>query len=107
MKRLSFVLLVFLSSMFFSNTSEARTLLLSTAPQTVCATAIESIKETNDPLIIIDGKEASKTDLDQLDPNTIDSVSVLKSEKAIEKYGEKGKNGVIEVVTKKNQPTKL
>lgn len=107
MKRLSFVLLVFVSSMLFSNASEARTVLLSTVQETVFTTVIEIVKEANDPLIIIDGKEASKTDLDQLDPNTIDSVSVLKSEKAIEKYGEKGKNGVIEVVTKKNQPTKL
>lgn len=107
MKRLSSLSLVFLSSMLFSNASEARTLLLSTAQETVFTTAIESIKEINDPLIIIDGKEASKTDLDLLDPNVIASVSVLKSEKAIEKYGEKGKNGVIEVVTKKNQPAKL
>lgn len=106
MKHLTCII-VFVSSMLFCNASEARTLLLSPTSQTVCTTATESVKEANDPLIIIDGKEASKTDLDQLDPNVIASVTVLKSEKAIEKYGEKGKDGVIEVVTKKNQPTKL
>jgi TonB family protein len=53
------------------------------------------------PLVIIDGKEAVNG-FEKVDPNSIDSIKVLKDESAIKKYGEKGKNGVIEVATYKN-----
>ena len=53
------------------------------------------------PLYIIDGKEYSKEKMEELDPNNIEKVEVLKGEKAIEKYGEKGKNGIILITTKK------
>ena len=52
-----------------------------------------------DPLYIVDGKE-KKIDKDKdLDPNTIKSINVLKGDKAKEKYGDKGKNGVVEITT--------
>ncbi|WP_336066247.1 M56 family metallopeptidase [Mesoflavibacter sp. CH_XMU1404-2] len=54
-----------------------------------------------DLLIIIDKKESNKEQLEKISPEDINSVNVLKKEKAITKYGEKGKNGVIEVYTKK------
>jgi hypothetical protein len=55
------------------------------------------------PLIIIDGKEAEDgVDLDTLDPNTIESINVLKGPSAEKAYGEKGKNGVVEITLKKN-----
>ena len=37
----------------------------------------------------------------KLDPNKIESVTVLKGDSAIEKYGDKGKNGVVIIKTKK------
>lgn len=52
------------------------------------------------PLIIVDGKEVSSDSLKKIDSNNIESVTVLKDEKAIETYGEKGKNGVIVLKTK-------
>ncbi|GAA4960619.1 carboxypeptidase-like regulatory domain-containing protein [Algibacter aquimarinus] len=52
------------------------------------------------PLFIIDGKE-SKDDIEDLDPNNIEKINVIKGKKATEKYGDKGKNGVIEIITKK------
>jgi TonB-dependent SusC/RagA subfamily outer membrane receptor len=55
--------------------------------------------KTNQPLIIVNGKESGQT-LNNIDPATIESVFVLKNEKATEKYGEKGKNGVLEIITK-------
>jgi hypothetical protein len=58
----------------------------------------------NEPLYILDGKEIIKEEFQELNPNNIDSVNVLKGESAIEKYGDKGKNGVIEIITKKKQP---
>jgi len=51
------------------------------------------------PLYYVDGKEFNGT-LDKLDPTMIQSVNVLKDKPAIAKYGEKGKNGVIEIITK-------
>ncbi len=54
------------------------------------------------PLIIIDGKEAGEAiNLDSLDPNTIESINVLKGPSAEKAYGEKGKNGVVEITLKK------
>ena len=50
-------------------------------------------------LILLDGKEGPK--LYEIDPNTIESIQVLKSEKATEKYGEKGRYGVVEITSKK------
>ncbi|MDG2415626.1 MAG: M56 family metallopeptidase [Flavobacteriaceae bacterium] len=56
----------------------------------------------NKPLIVVDGKIMDKgKNLNEIDPNSIESVNVLKGKSAQEKYGDKGVNGVIEVVTKK------
>jgi len=53
------------------------------------------------PLFIIDGKEVSKDEITKLDSDKIESVSVLKDKSATEKYGDKGKNGVVIITTKK------
>ena len=52
------------------------------------------------PLYLLDGKEISKSDLDKIDPSTIESINVLKKESTIEAYGDKGKNGVVVIKTK-------
>ena len=51
------------------------------------------------PLFIVDGKEFSS--IDDLDPANIKSMTVLKDKAATDLYGEKGKNGVVVVETKK------
>lgn len=51
-------------------------------------------------LAIVDGKEY-KEDLNKIDPQTIQSVNVLKGPAATGKYGDKGKDGVIEITLKK------
>ena len=49
-----------------------------------------------EPLVIIDGKEAMEKDaLSKLAPDHIKSISVLKEKSAQVVYGDKGKNGVI------------
>ncbi len=53
------------------------------------------------PLIILDGKETTN-DLSTVSPDQIQAISVLKGKSAIEKYGEKGENGVIEIYLKKS-----
>ena len=61
---------------------------------------------TVNPLYILDGKEISADTMKEIDPNTIESVTVWKNSKATEKYGEKGKDGVIEILLKKGKAEK-
>jgi len=65
----------------------------------IIITSKKPARLTNDPLIILDGKETTKK-VDEIKPEDIQSVSVLKGESAMKKYGEKGKNGVIEITLK-------
>jgi bla regulator protein BlaR1 len=53
------------------------------------------------PLIIVDGKELKDGSIDDIAPETIENVNIYKGDKATEKYGEKGKNGVVIITTKK------
>jgi len=57
--------------------------------------------EGKKPLLYIDGKEVSDKMMKDINPDTIEKMEVFKGEKALEKYGEKGKNGVIMITTKK------
>ncbi|MGE5518331.1 MAG: energy transducer TonB, partial [Candidatus Dadabacteria bacterium] len=52
------------------------------------------------PMYMVDGKENADA-LETLKPEGIQSVNVLKGDAAEKKYGDKGKNGVIEITTKK------
>ncbi|MDQ2720020.1 MAG: N-acetylmuramoyl-L-alanine amidase [Bacteroidota bacterium] len=53
-------------------------------------------------LLIVDGKEISKNEMKNISPKDFESVNVIKGESAIKKYGEKGKDGVIEITTKQS-----
>ena len=59
------------------------------------------------PLIIIDGVQKPNSNLSLVDPMDIESINVLKDAAAIAKYGDKGKNGVIEIFTKPNKDVKI
>lgn len=51
---------------------------------------------------MIDGKVFKDTKkLEGLDPDRIENISVLKDASAVEKYGRKARNGVIEITTRK------
>ena len=50
------------------------------------------------PLYVVDGEIID--DVSDVEPPSIEHINVLKGEKATDKYGEKGKDGVIEIVTK-------
>ena len=56
-----------------------------------------------DPLILLDGVEASKLDLARIDPEDIETFSVMKDASASAMYGARGANGVIIVTTKKGE----
>mgnify|MGYP002570958195 CR=1 FL=1 len=58
-------------------------------------------KEEALPMVLIDQTEASTETMNKLDPQCIESITVLKDASATDIYGEKGKNGVILITTKK------
>jgi TonB-dependent SusC/RagA subfamily outer membrane receptor len=55
----------------------------------------------NPPLYIVNGKEWTAEAFKKVKPENIESITVWKDKKAIEKYGEKGRNGVLVVELKK------
>lgn len=59
---------------------------------------------SNEPLIIVDGIEAT---LDNIDPNDIEGMSVLKDASASAIYGVRGGNGVIIIKTKRGEKGKI
>lgn len=69
------------------------------------AVAGDSLKEVG--LMILNGEEISAERLSQLNPAEIDAITVLKGKQAIERYGEKGAKGVIEITTKKSGERKF
>jgi outer membrane receptor for ferrienterochelin and colicin len=76
-------------------------LIKSTGSDTSKPTAIHISGTTENLLIIVDGKEVSAEKMRRIDPKTIDRIEVLKDEDAIKRYGEKAKEGVILITTKK------
>lgn len=71
------------------------------APKSV---TIKSTGGPNDPLYVIDGViQAQPFIANTLNPNTIESINILKDATATAAYGDAGKNGVIVVTTKKGK----
>ncbi|MFU1857583.1 TonB-dependent receptor plug domain-containing protein [Sphingobacterium sp. NGMCC 1.201703] len=64
-------------------------------------TKSHTIKYPVHVLYVIDGVKMSSEDMKGFDPNNIESINVIKDALATVKYGREGKNGVIEVTTKK------
>ncbi|MFC0514336.1 M56 family metallopeptidase [Mucilaginibacter angelicae] len=54
-----------------------------------------------DPLVVIDGKNSSMEALKKLDPDKVESISILKGDDATKKYGDKAKDGVVVIGTRK------
>lgn len=58
------------------------------------------INPTN-PIFYVDGIEkGSEFDINSIDPNHIEEIVMIESKRAVEKYGENGKNGIISVATR-------
>ncbi len=62
-----------------------------------------SLNASNDPLIVIDGLPLSGINLSSINPNDIESFSILKDASATAIYGSRGANGVIIISTKKGR----
>ena len=61
---------------------------------------ISTLSGVTSPLIVLDGVEISAGDLNALDPDIIESFSILKDATATAMYGTRGANGVMIVKTK-------
>ncbi len=60
----------------------------------------QNIEKTAPKAYIVVDDKPYNLDLESIDPEDIESVNILKGAAALQKYGEKGKNGVIEIRTK-------
>jgi TonB-linked SusC/RagA family outer membrane protein len=57
----------------------------------------------NEPIILVDGFERS---MDMLDPNEIETITVMKDAAATAQYGLRGGNGIVQVTTKRGKEGK-
>ncbi len=64
---------------------------------------LNSINANREPYIVVDGIPLSKTDgsINDINPNDIESVEILKDPSAVAIYGVNGSNGVILITTKR------
>lgn len=67
---------------------------------------VTSFTYARGPLILIDGVEMTTTDLARLQPDDIESFSIMKDAAATALYGARGGNGVILVTTKEGKEGK-
>jgi TonB-dependent SusC/RagA subfamily outer membrane receptor len=73
------------------------------AKSTVIIRGVGTITGNSDPLYVIDGFPSNSDNFRSINPNDIESTSVLKDAAAIAEYGNRGSNGVIVIKTKKAQ----
>lgn len=59
------------------------------------------VLKVNEKSLEFDARKNENLDLESIDPNAIESVSVLKGDEAKNKYGDKGQSGVV-IITIKN-----
>lgn len=59
-----------------------------------------SLNNLSDELILLNGNEVEKSILNNLSIMSVGTIEVFKGEKALNKFGEKGRNGVISITTK-------
>ena len=76
------------------------TLLLLLANFSFCISQTKIVTKEK-PLFVVNDKIISEAEFQEINPNLVDSIAVLKDKNAMAKYGKKGKNGVIEAYTKK------
>lgn len=64
-----------------------------------------SLSASNEPLLVIDGVPVEGTSISSINPNDIESFTVLKDASATAIYGSRSSNGVIIITTKKGSQT--
>ncbi|OBW40645.1 TonB-dependent Receptor Plug Domain protein [Chryseobacterium sp. MOF25P] len=61
---------------------------------------VGSLNASTDPLYVIDGLSSSSSQFRNLNPNDIETLSILKDAQATSIYGNRGANGVVVITTK-------
>lgn len=79
---------------------------MSTSGDPSAATSIRirgtrSIEASNEPLLVVDGVMDAVSDIGDINPDDIESISVMKDASSTAIYGSRGANGVIIITTKK------
>lgn len=79
------------------------------SPINILIRGIGSITQSSAPLFVIDGFPIENPDNNLIDPDNIESITVLKDASATAIYGARGSNGVIVVTTKRGKkgPSKI
>ncbi|MEA5006715.1 MAG: M56 family metallopeptidase [Rikenellaceae bacterium] len=67
---------------------------------TIRIRGIADLPEEDQPTYVVNGKITGPKDANAINPDQIKSISILKGDKAKEKYGDKVKKGVIEITLK-------
>jgi hypothetical protein len=89
-----------------NNVVETQAILVTTKANQSTAAVVELNKKLNrsielaSKLLLVDGKEVSRAEFERLLPAQIQQITVLTPKKAVEAYGEKGKNGAALITTK-------
>ena len=65
-----------------------------------------SIEASNEPLIVVDGVMDAVMDLNEINPDDIESMSILKDASSTAIYGSRGANGVVIITTRKGVTVK-
>lgn len=65
---------------------------------------IGSLNSSTSPLVLIDGAEG---DMNRIDMNTVESISILKDAASASIYGSRASNGVILITTKRGAEGKV
>lgn len=60
-----------------------------------------SAVSANGPVIVLRQKEIDQDKVNNINPENIESINVLKGKQATDSYGEKGENGVVVIKLKK------
>ncbi len=66
-----------------------------------------SLTGNNEALVVVDGMQTTSTILALINPNDIESVSILKGGQAATLYGSAGINGAVVITTKKGEKGKI
>ena len=109
MKNILLITLCALSMTAFGQTPNEKPTIKIYQPPTQRA----NVQSTAQPLLVVDGAIFQLSDsisfnkkLKDIKPDDIQSIDVLKGEKATAQFGEKGQNGVIIVTMKKSEKIK-
>lgn len=80
---------------------------LSTYNKKISIRGVSSFSVDATPLLVVDGQPATGIKIDDLNPETIENITVLKDAAATALYGVRASNGVIVVNTKQAQDNKM